>query len=294
MTCTITKNLEIVPGTRADYQSLSQYHYRQCNLGPYAAIYALKGKFRTAETQHYFDKENIKNVMDTYKETQSGMKTMQVRQNSAGETASAGHLTVGVIVYAMPTAGLQMRSEALPFLAGLDRSTRLSILNKNVRTISRCIIEPRFRSLGLAARLVRETMPLMTVPFVEALAVMGQVNPFFEKAGMTRYDAPPSPACVRLLEALGAVGIEEQDLIDPGLVQQKLDSRPARRDCAKLRLRGNDKSEFIEREITRFLQCYGRRRLMPPGIERTEFVLSKLTDRPVYYLWKNPTIELRI
>jgi hypothetical protein len=134
----------------------------------------------------------------------------------------------------------------------------------------------------------------MTVPFVEALAVMGQVNPFFEKAGMTRYDAPQSPACVRLLEAFGAVGIEQQDLIDPGLVQQKLDSRPARRDCAKLRLRGNDKSEFIEREITRFLQCYGGRRLMPTGIERTGFVLSKLTDRPVYYLWKNQNIELRV
>jgi hypothetical protein len=244
MTCTITKNLEIVPGTRADYQSLSQYHYRQCNLGPYAAIFALKGNFRTAEKLE----------------------------------------TAGVIVYAMPTAGGSMRSEALPFLAGLDRSTRMSILNKNIRTISRVIIEPRFRSLGLASRLVRETMPLMTVPFVEALAVMGQVNPFFEKAGMTRYDAPPSPACVRLLEAFGAVGIEQQDLIDPGLVQQKLDSR----------LRGNDKSEFIEREITRFLQCYGGRRLMPAGIERTGFVLSKLTDRPVYYLWQNPNIELRI
>ena len=32
----------------------------------------------------------------------------------------------------------------------------------------------------------------MNVPFIEALAVMGRVNPFFEKAGMTRYDAPTS------------------------------------------------------------------------------------------------------
>jgi hypothetical protein len=49
------------------------------------------------------------------------------------------------------------------------------------------IIEPRFRSLGQAVRLVKETMPLMNVPFIEALAVMGRVNPFFEKAGMTRF-----------------------------------------------------------------------------------------------------------
>jgi len=243
--CTITKNLEIVPGTRADYEALAPYHYRQTRIGPYAAIFALKGKFRTAEKL----------------------------------------VTVGAIVYSMPTAGCSMRSAAMPFLAGLDRRMRLNLINKNVRAISRVIIEPRFRSLGLAARLVRETMPLIIAPFVETLAVMGRVNPFFEKAGMTRYDSPPSPACARLLEAFDAVGIDEQDLIGPELVQQKLDSLPDTR---------RPMLDFIESEMARFLQSYGRRRLMPPGIERTQFILSKLTDRPVYYLWQNQSIKVRI
>jgi hypothetical protein len=242
-TCTITQNLEIVSGTRADYEFLSQYHYRQTSIGPYAAIYTLKGKFRTAERLE----------------------------------------TVGVIVYTTPAAGSQMRTAAIPFLSGLDRCTRLKLINANIRTISRVVIEPRFRSLGLAARLVSETMPLMNVPFIEALAVMGQVNPFFEKAGMTRIDggaagvplgdAPPSASVARLIEAFAAVGIDRQDLIDPILLQQKLDSL-------------ND--DFIEKEMSRFLQAYGQRRLMPPGHERTKFILSKLTDRPVYYFWKNP------
>jgi hypothetical protein len=242
-TCTITRNLEIVPGTRRDYESLSSYHYREHNLGPYAAIYAIKGSFRTSE--------NL--------------------------------LNVGVIVYAMPATGCQMRSVAIPFLSGLDRITRLKLINANIRTISRVIIEPRFRSLGLAARLVSETMPLMNVPFIEALAVMGQVNPFFEKAGMTRIDAPPSPSVARLIEAFAAVGIDRHEFIDPILLHQKLDSLS---------------NDFIERELTRFLQAYGQRRLMPPGLERTKFILSKLTDgalsgvpaggRPVYYFWKNP------
>jgi len=169
--------------------------------------------------------------------------------------------------------------------AGLDRTTRLKLVGKNIRTISRVIIEPRFRSLGLAARLVRETMPIMEVPFIEALAVMGRVNPFFEKAGMTRYEPPASLSCARLIEALGTVGVEERDLIDPQLVQQKLNAMPDAR---------SSMLDFIEREMTRFLQSYGSRRLMPPGIERTRFILSKLTDRPVYYLWKNPDVELRI
>jgi len=121
-------------------------------------------------------------------------------------------------------------------------------------------------------------MPLMNVSFIEALAVMGQVNPFFEKAGMTRIDSAPSATVVRLTEAFGAAGIEQRDLINPQLVQQKLDAP------------GNG---FIEQEMARFLQGYGQRRLMPPGIERTKFILSKLTERPVYYFWKNPCVELR-
>jgi hypothetical protein len=241
--CTVTKTLQIVHGTRADYESLSHYHYREHRLGPRAAIFAMKGKFRTATKLE----------------------------------------TVGVIVYAMPTAGAQMRNTATGgVFAGLDGTTRLKLINKNIRTISRVIIEPRFRSLGLAARLVSETMPLMNVPFVEGLAVMGRVNPFLEKAGMTRFDAPPSAGCTRLIGAFGTIGVDEQDLIDPQSVQQKLD---------KLKWPAAD---FIEREIILFLQCYGQRRLMPTGINRAKFILSKLTDRPIYYLWKNPNLELRI
>ncbi|MGD0551850.1 MAG: hypothetical protein ABSB25_04280 [Sedimentisphaerales bacterium] len=261
--CTITLNLKIVPGTRADYESLSHYHYRESHPGPCVAIFALKGKFRTATKLE----------------------------------------TVGVIVYSMPTAGAQMRNVATGgIFAGLDKGTRLALINKNIRTISRVIIEPRFRSLGLAVRLVRETMPIMDVPFVEALAVMGRANPFLEKAGLTRYDVSISASCVRLIEAFSAVGVDEQDLIDPGLVQQKLDSMLHR----KVSLSGDTRTSmlyFIDGEMTRFLQSYGERRLMQPGIERTRFVLNKLTDsprfageagRPVYYLWRNPNVELRI
>jgi hypothetical protein len=125
----------------------------------------------------------------------------------------------------------------------------------------------------------------MNVPFIEGLAVMGRVNPFLEKAGMTRFDAPPSAGCARLIEALSAVGVDERDLIDPRTVQQKLNTM--------LDVRSS-MLDFIECEMTRFLQSYGQRRLMPPGIERTKFILSKLTDRPVYYLWRNPNLELRV
>jgi hypothetical protein len=183
----------------------------------------------------------------------------------------------------MPSTGAELRNVATDGLfAGFDRKTRLSLINKNIRCISRVIIEPRFRGLGLASRMVRETMPQMNVPIIEAMAVMGIVNPFFEKAGMKAFAAKMPVRCIQLIEAFSAVGIEEEELIDAEKVQQKLEQL------------GQQEGEFIESEIKRFLQSYGERRYEKAGLERTRFVLSKLTFRPVYYIWFNENLELRI
>jgi hypothetical protein len=190
--------------------------------------------------------------------------------------------TVGIIVYKMPTPGAELRNVATGGLFdGFDRSTQLVLLNKNIRCINRVIIEPRFRSLGLASRLVRETMSKINVPIIEAMAVMGKVNPFLEKAGMKAFTAKMQARCVRLVEALSMVGIEKQELIDPQRGRAKLDRLPA------------EKAEFIELEIYRFLQSYGSHRYSQPGLERTRYILGKLTARPVYYIWFNPKLKLR-
>ena len=54
--------------------------------------------------------------------------------------------------------------------------------------ISRVVIHPKFRGVGLGAYLVKETLPKVGVKVIEALAVMAKYNPFFEKAGMIRVD----------------------------------------------------------------------------------------------------------
>jgi hypothetical protein len=190
---------------------------------------------------------------------------------------------VGVIVYKMPCVGAELRNTATGnFFAGLDRSTQLALINKNIRCISRVIIEPRFRGLGLAVRLVSETMPRLNVPIIEAMAVMGMVNPFFEKAGMKAYEAPLPQRCAELVEALSVVGIEQDELVDAKLMQRKLDALrwPA--------------ADFIEARIREFLQSYGKRRNMTPGTERTRYILSKLTARPIYYIWFNQNLSYEL
>ena len=74
-------------------------------------------------------------------------------------------------------------------LLGLRRRKTLGkmrFLNRHVRTISRVIVHPQFRSLGLASRLVRRICAECPTRFVEAVAVMGRVHPFFERGGMER------------------------------------------------------------------------------------------------------------
>jgi hypothetical protein len=187
------------------------------------------------------------------------------------------NIPVGVIVYSNAPVVLELRNIATGHIfAGLDRSTQLELINASIRRISRVIIEPRFRGLGLAERLVRETMPIVNVPIVEALAVMGWINPLFERAGMKAYKAQPSAATVQFIEAMSIVGIEQAELIHPVRVQHKLD-----------RL-GDCEAQFIEHQIRHFLKNHGRRRDMPPGLERTRYILTKLTARPVYYIWFNP------
>jgi len=240
--CSVCKRLQIAPGNTEDYKALAHYHYRDTQLGPFVSIYALRG--------------------DSVLARRASVKT------------------VGVIVYTMPTPALELRNIATGNLfTGLDRSTRLCLINKNIRTISRVITEPRFRSLGLATRLVRETMPMLNAPVIEAMAVMGLVNPFFEKAGMQAFTAKTPERCVRLIEAFDLVGIEKDRLIDADFVQQKIDRLP------------KEKAEFIESEIRTFLRSYGKRRTMSPGIDRARYILTKLTNRPVYYIWLNKNLE---
>jgi hypothetical protein len=241
--CSFIKYLEIVPGGFDDYKRLSCFHYRSSRLGPFSNVFSLRPKSR--RPGFYDDR------------------------------------AVGVIVYTLPSPAVEMRKYATGhFFEGLDRRMRMTVLNKLVRNIGRVIIEPRFRGLGLASLLVRETMGLVGAAIIESMAVMGEVNPFFEKAGMKAYRAAETVRNVRIAEAFSAVGIEEDDLIDAQLLQERIDRLPL------------NKSRFIDNEIRIFLQAFGKKRNMAGGLERTKFLIGKLTSRPIYYFWQNTKISI--
>jgi GNAT superfamily N-acetyltransferase len=216
-------------GGLADYRELRDFHYR---CGPPGAV----------------------------------MRVIVARYDGpglGGQDAVNGMLA-GVLVESLPALGCALRTVALPgcFQCG-DRSLDAARLNKEMRTISRVIVHPMFRSVGLAVALVRHLLEHAQTPYVEALAAMGRVHPFFERAGMRAFDRPALPAAVRLLAAMEHENVRPLDLVDP--------------DRLKL-------SPFLKAECRRFA---GNK---VPEECLIAHVRQRLLSQPVYYVWSaNPS-----
>jgi GNAT superfamily N-acetyltransferase len=90
-------------------------------------------------------------------------------------------VAVGVLSY--PTIRSSPRERTLG-LRDCPPRERAAYVNGHVRTISRVVVHPQFRGLGLASELVRKLIAVCPTRYVEAAAVMAHVHPFFAAAGM--------------------------------------------------------------------------------------------------------------
>jgi ABC-type ATPase with predicted acetyltransferase domain len=99
----------------------------------------------------------------------------------------------GVIVYSYPPPITFGRSKV--WKAGFSQ------LQREMSTISRVIVHPKYRTMGLGVKLVRETLARAGTSCVETLAVMAKYNPFFERAGMRKI--AESLSSQNLLDAVG-------------------------------------------------------------------------------------------
>jgi GNAT superfamily N-acetyltransferase len=107
----------------------------------------------------------------------------------------------GVVVYGFPS----------PMCFGRSRVWKGTIaeLQREISVISRVVVHPKYRSIGLGAKLVGETLARAGTPCVEAVAVMARYNPFFERAGMRRIaESKPSPHVIGVLERFEALGFD--------------------------------------------------------------------------------------
>ena len=169
------------------------------------------------------------------------------RDEGSGELA-------GVLVTSRPTLNAAWREAAWPgrFGAGTMRE-RAARLNADLRTISRVIVDPRFRGMGLAHRLVRAYLENAETPCTEAVAAMGPVCPFFERAGMRAVPIPVHARTQRLTRRLAELGLTCEDLLRP--VDEASDLARALRVWARASAATRRISGGPVREIARSAAC---------------------------------------
>ncbi len=255
--CSLRGCLRIVRADMSAWRDLADYHYRAGGVGAVDKIFAIE---RIGSDEN----GGVVRLPDN-----------RVRY-------------VGVIVYCMAIPNVAARNRATNnrYVGLGDRKMELRLLNREMRCISRVVIHPQYRGAGLGRWLVEETLPKAGTLFVEALAVMGRVNPFFVRAGMTRYESGLSPRAARLVEAFCHIGIGEDELVDPGGL---LDA---------IGMVGVDERRFIAAEMRRFAGTFSRvsGRLAKAAGGRqgddmaalepyVEFVVARVLSNPVYFLW---------
>ena len=183
---------------------------------------------------------------------------------------------IAVLVESLPPLGCQLRDQATGgrYSGGLTRGERARLLNAEVRTISRVVVDPRWRGLGLAVRLVRHALDTATTPVTEALAAMGRVSPFFERAGMVAYHRPHHPRDARLIDALASAGFSPTQLARLDLLRAGMEALPKQR------------QEWIEAELRRWHPPSRSRRgaADDPVQAALEAAREGLLLNPVYYL----------
>src|SRR5205823_8399431 len=92
---------------------------------------------------------------------------------------------IGVCVFAAPAASLRLRSQFFGLRRPRSRQC-LAAMNVRLWLLARVVLHPTYRGAGIAAAFVRRACQTCAVDWIETLSAMGQVNPFFERAGFVR------------------------------------------------------------------------------------------------------------
>jgi hypothetical protein len=129
-----------------------------------------------------------------------------------------GEELCGVIVYSYPPPACYGRRLVLPRMT-------IQEINQKLSTINRIVIHPKYRTIGLGEKIIRETLPKVGTPNVELIAVMAKYSPFAEKAGMQKIVEQYSVESTnKLTQALLELGFDLQLIGSRRYVESKLES----------------------------------------------------------------------
>jgi len=196
--------------------------------------------------------------------------------------------TIGVIVYSYPPPTCFGRSQAW--------KGTLAQLQREISTISRVIIHPKYRSIGLGAKLVAETLTQAGTPYVEAVAVMARYNPFFEKAGMQRIaESKPSLHITNALTQLQKLGFDTPLLANTEYCKQKINQIGCNKILTVLKTL-SQREATIRRRLAKLKSVYPKHeeflaKISTMNIDDLALTLKRLSftaQTKIYLFWRKP------
>jgi len=200
----------------------------------------------------------------------------------------------GVIVYQSPPVHTFGRK------AASGRKLTIQEVNRDLTCIARVVVHPKYRTIGLGVKLVRETLPLAGKPYVETTAVMARYNPFFERAGMKKIaESKPNAKVIEAVEKLRRLGLNPVFLGSTRYSLERMREDPTVAEQVRDVFKFVSKAGGVYRKrIAGVRQAYLTHeefldRVDKAGLEKLAKmlrILSFLTQTKVYLIWKNPAL----
>jgi ABC-type lipoprotein export system ATPase subunit/GNAT superfamily N-acetyltransferase len=198
--------------------------------------------------------------------------------------AVLGDEVVGVIVYATVYPNLKARNVVLPMYGGKTDKEKMEAINRDFERIARVIVLPKYRGIGIAQKLVKETMPLRNKPYIESLAVMGRYNPFFEKAGMLKVDVGIDESWNRIFREIEELGF------DLNLISSKSYNVSVIESLDEVRFE-RLKQLLLKHFITPKFRKNLEDEILNNNVDAMAEALKNKPLNTVYFIWKNPAFK---
>lgn len=173
-------------------------------------------------------------------------------------------------------------------------------LNQKLSVIMRVVVHPKYRTIGLGQRLVRETLPRAGTPFVELIAVMAKYNPFAERAGMTKIaEQPPAKKALKIAEILCKLRFNITFFGSKKYVLNKLGSlKPENLKKVREAFKENVHPRFMKEFF--YHKPYGKAKLFKEKVTKANLeklaklikIVGLLLQTKVYLIWKEKNLEL--
>ena len=200
-----------------------------------------------------------------------------------------GEELCGVIVYTYPPPACYGRRLVLPRMT-------MQEINQNLSTVNRIVIHPKYRTIGLGEKIIRETLPQAGTTYVELIAVMAKYSPFAERAGMQKITEQKTVEnIIKLTQTLSQLGFNLQLIGSQNYVESKLETfNEEQLKVLKTAFIANKHPRFKKEVAPSRHQPYGKttdyiayvKTADNPKLARLIKILAMLSQTKVYLFWK--------